>query len=94
MGLGGRHGWPFAEVEREEACYHPGMTSTVEPLTISLETWLTEHPGFHRPIEIADALGVDVGITARRLIYLAKNGRVLRKRGGPTNGPGSSTYSV
>lgn len=65
------------------------------PFTDLLVVWLTAHPGFHRPIEVAHALGANRNVTASRLIYLASAGRIKRKKSSEVrNGPGSSVYSA
>lgn len=62
------------------------------PLTV--EGWLRDNPGQHRPTDVAQALGVDTARAANTLAYLTRASRVTRHRDPDRpNGPGASTYS-
>jgi len=73
------------------------MTTDTDPQTFTSTVigWLTAHPGWHSPVDVAEGVGSDTTKTAHTLHYLTRRGRIRRKRSETIrNGRGASTYAV
>jgi len=70
------------------------MPTDTATRTGAIIDWLTANPGYHSPADIADGIGERTPPVASALLYLARNERVLRRRGKVANGPGSSKYAA
>lgn len=53
-------------------------TRDASSLQTRIETWLLEHPGLHRPVDIAEALGEPTAPVARACVQLHIARRAVR----------------